>query len=128
MVILSNNIQKRMKFLLKYMKKILLIAIILAVSFSGCKKTDTVPNASKLILYGSPETEIEAQMIHSKDGGYYIFGTCRGTQPGASAQFLLLKTDEKGTLLWRKTYSYVLDIYGLAIIQKPDGGLLLCGN
>jgi len=106
--------------------------VILALSFSACHKSTTggSPNVnnSKIQLYESPNSETVAQMIQSNDGGYYIFGSSLENHNGAKSKFLLIKTDANGVVTWRKTYTNATDIKGVAIIQKPDGTLLLCGN
>jgi len=108
------------------------IFIILAFLFSACHKSTNGgsqgPSNSKIHLYDSPNSETVAQIAQSNDGGYYIFGSSLENHLGAKSKFLLVKTDANGAVTWRKTYTNATDIKGVAIIQKPDGTLLLCGN
>jgi len=108
------------------------LLIILACSFSACHKStiggSSGPSNSKIHLYDSPNSETVAQIVQSNDGGYYIFGSSLENHLGAKSKFLLVKTDANGAVTWRKTYTNATDIKGVAIIQKPDATLLLCGN
>lgn len=59
--------------------------------------------------------------------GYAIIGTTKATSNGIN-DIQLIRVDENGDVLWRRTYGGTADEQGRAIVAMPDGGFAFTGN
>ncbi len=66
------------------------------------------------------------------DGGFIVTGFTyswgNGYYGAGGYDAYLLKTDDKGNLLWDKTLGYNLDDYGYSVKQTSDGGFIVTGT
>ena len=62
------------------------------------------------------------------DGGYVMIGGIRNALAHDDSSAWLCKTDEKGDLLWNKTYGQAPDTFALSGKQTADGGYVLAGE
>ena len=81
--------------------------------------------------YGGKGDDQLYTVIQTKDKNYIIAGNTNGATPkGNSPQgsdFLLLKLDESGAVLWEKLYSNGTDDVLTNLVKNKDETLLLCG-
>jgi len=82
--------------------------------------------------YGEEGTPTVADLIETYDGGFAIFGITGDFN--RHPDFLLIKTDENGVMLWNQTYGKInsdgkenVD-RASCILQTDDGGYLLAGT
>jgi predicted secreted protein len=90
-------------------------------------KTDSKGTMQWNRTYGGTGDEAAFCILQTQDGGYALAGN---TKPlgAAGYDFLLLKTDANGNLLWNKTYGGAGDEGVFSTIQTCDGGFLLAGD
>jgi len=77
-------------------------------------------------LYGTNNRDLGFDVIQSNDGGFYVMGHTRGYEN--SGDILLIKTNEIGEEVWRKTYGGEFDDYAHKLIQNEDGTILMFGS
>ena len=77
--------------------------------------------------YGGIDREEAHWGIQTSDGGYALVGLTTSATAG-SFDFLLLKTDAAGNMLWSKTYGGIDNDQGFCVIQTSDGGYAMTGN
>lgn len=76
--------------------------------------------------YGGPNTDGATSVIQTEDGGYAIVGTTKSYGAGDN-DFWLVRTNDKGTHLWNRTYGGTLDDTAYSFVQTDDGGYALAG-
>ena len=81
--------------------------------------------------YGGKGDDQLYTVLQTKDKNYVVAGNTNGTTPkGNSPQgsdFLLLKLDESGAVLWEKLYNNGTDDVLTNLVKNQDETLLLCG-
>lgn len=126
----------------KFIMLAAITATVLFISF-GCVKKDnltspaaaatptpalgtySVPTAvptdmSPSKIYGTAETESQARILNTSDGGYVVMSVIYGGSDGT----FLAKTGSDGSLQWQRTYPDNL----YEIIQTSDNGYILAGD
>lgn len=67
-------------------------------------------------------------IVQTADGGYVLAGWVESSILGVEdPDFLLMKFNTKGEVVWRRTYGGNNRDYGLAVCELPGGGYLLSG-
>ncbi|MEO0211970.1 MAG: hypothetical protein ABIN66_08995 [candidate division WOR-3 bacterium] len=77
--------------------------------------------------YGGTGAEEGYSIIQTTDGGYVVVGYTMSFGPG-DADFLILKIDSDGSIVWAKTYGGTAHDYPRSITQAPDGGYAVAGS
>ena len=79
--------------------------------------------------YGSAQNEVAHWVVETSDNGYAIGGYTRDVNAGEyDRDFLLIKTDINGNMLWNHTYELLeYDIVG-SFIETSDGGFAIAGE
>ena len=90
-----------------------------------------------LDLYGNEQwnrtiSEAECLLIatciqQTSDGGYIITGY-RWDHDKESSDFLLMKTDFEGNMLWNKTFGGTENEHSYSVAQTTDGGYIIAGE
>lgn len=86
--------------------------------------------------FGGKHLDWGYSVQQTSDGGYIIAGNTCSVGPGTPeyTNVYLVKTDEKGTLCWEKTYDgsenpkYALPDEASSVQQTSDGGYVIAGN
>ncbi len=89
-------------------------------------KVDFSGNAQWNQTYGGSGHDIVTSLVQTGDGGYALVGYSNSSGSGGD-DFLLVKTDSSGKLLWNKTYGGSNVDTALSGIQTSDGGYALAG-
>jgi hypothetical protein len=76
--------------------------------------------------YGEERNETIQRMIQTADGGLMIGGTTTSNTTGRK-EMCLLKLDDQGTTIWRKTYICGNESQITDIIQTADNGFIFSG-
>jgi hypothetical protein len=74
--------------------------------------------------YGDDDAETAFAADRAVDGGFVLFGYA---DAGANDDFLLVKTDPSGNLLWSRSWDGEDTDWGRAVRQLPGGDLLVAG-
>ncbi len=94
-------------------------------------KTDENGNMQWNKSFGDSQGVYEANsLVQTSDGGYAIAGDFAGFTGYTGLggwNFLFIKTDSEGNLLWTKLYGSPDDDRAEAIVQTTDGGYALAG-
>ena len=72
--------------------------------------------------YGGEYIDHATSLVETSDGGYALAGTSSfplGIEP---SNFLLIKTDAHGVLVWNKTYGGEGSAYAYSLVETSDGG------
>ncbi|MFK7772522.1 MAG: hypothetical protein AB8F94_10290 [Saprospiraceae bacterium] len=77
-------------------------------------------------LFGGDKRELPAEVIESKDGGYYILGNTTSFGFGGF-DLLVIKTDESGNIIWQNTYGTAARDVGGTIIETENSDLIIGG-
>ena len=89
-------------------------------------KLDSSGEVSWQKAYGGKEIDIARNIIQTHDGGYLVSGTTNSFGAGQD-DFLLLKLDSSGKVLWQKVYGEK-DSEGIfSAAQTNDEGYILAG-
>lgn len=64
----------------------------------------------------------------TSDGGYIIGGAIGSSTTPGSSNFLLIKTDPSGNIVWEKIYGDTGHDYGYDVKQTLDGGYIMTGH
>jgi hypothetical protein len=89
-------------------------------------KTDNMGNTLWSRTYGSVGTEVARAVQQTADGGYIIAGYSDSIIPGHQ-DFLLVKTDSIGNIMWEETYGGYWSDYAYSVDQTTDGGYIVAG-
>lgn len=76
--------------------------------------------------YGGSEHEIARSIQQTSDGGYIVAGET--TTPAGDIDFLILKLNGNGDLVWQKTYGNSGNDTARSIQQTIDGGYVVAGE
>jgi hypothetical protein len=92
-------------------------------------KTDSIGNELWSKTFGGSGDDEARSIVQTTEGGYAILG-CTKSFGSGSFDIWLVKTDEKGDLLWSKTYGETNNSieYGISIVNTKDGGYALGGQ
>jgi len=77
--------------------------------------------------YGNEKYERCTQMLETSDGNFLLIGQ-RNTGPGNNIDSYVLKINEKGDLLWEKTYGGDLPERTYYGSETPNGDFLISGS
>lgn len=77
--------------------------------------------------YGGFSTDVAYALSQTSDKGFALVGRTHsyGDERG---DFLFIKTDQNGTLLWQKVFGGIEPEEARAVIQTPDNGFLITGK
>lgn len=78
------------------------------------------------IIFKNKGFETGADVAQLKDGNYFELGTALGSDEVSN--FMLVKFDQTGKILWNKTYGGASYEDAYAMKATPDGGAVLAGN
>jgi len=121
-----------MRFLLN--QKFSLLAVLsICLSCASCGGDDNPvsPTSNNLIFeitYPGAHSSAGNDVIMTSDGSYLITGSKQSTSANGSRDVYLLKVDNKGAVLWEKTFGGVGIDYGAALLELPGGGYLIGGS
>ena len=76
--------------------------------------------------FGGSDDDTANSIIQTTDGGYAIAGY-RGKGAGRDDDAWIIKLDEKGNLLWDKTFGGSGDYNPMSIVQTKDGSYVIAG-
>ena len=77
-------------------------------------------------VYGGNNVDKAYAITMVKDGGFMVAGETRSLGNGRS-DIYLMKIDEKGNMLWQRTYGGKKDDRAYAITKTKDGGFVVAG-
>jgi len=77
--------------------------------------------------YGGSDVDVAWSLIQTTDGGYAVAGYTYSKGVG-SADFWVIKLDNKGNKVWDKTYGGRGDDLAFSLIQTTDGGYAVAGG
>jgi len=88
-------------------------------------KTDSQGNMKWMQTYGGTNYDSAWSIRETSDGGYVLAGE---TRPGAGwSDYLLVKTNSNGNMLWSKTYGGTKSDSAFCVVQASDGGYAVVG-
>lgn len=90
-------------------------------------KTDALGKIEWETVYGDDETETVSTVLQTDDGGYLAFGHTDSEGEG-KFDFLLIKLNAAGEVIWDKTYGGNRDDKSSDMIETSDGNYFLLGN
>ena len=64
----------------------------------------------------------------TQDGGFLILGTAPTDVANSNTNYLLIKTDANGTVVWSKQYGGTFVDVGAKVMQTNDGGFIVLGT
>ena len=104
----------------------------LVLFFSGCDSPSSIedPEGSHFIkFYGRDGDQTGRDLIVLPDGSMVLFGTTRPTDATAKGtEWLLVKVDPKGNVLWEKEFGRDYDDEASDIELTANGRIVLLGN
>lgn len=89
-------------------------------------KTDSTGVMLWYKMYGNINYDEQGSTIIETSDGGLAFAGC--TNSSGSKDFILIKTDSFGNVLWERTYGGMSDEVATSLIQLQDGGYALCGG
>ncbi len=89
--------------------------------------TDTNGNEKLGRMFGSGGSSEVNSILQTTDNSYIMAGSCSTTE-GEPFDFWLIKIDDEGNELWRRTYGGAGDDMCNSLQQLPDGGYILFGT
>jgi PKD repeat protein len=90
-------------------------------------KTDISGNLGWSKKFGGISSEHGHSVQQTQDGGYILLGDTYSEGAGAH-DFYLVKTDDTGNLVWKKTFGGANSDLGYSVQQTQDGGYILLGE
>jgi len=91
-------------------------------------KTDEFGNMEWNQTYGGTYSESAWAFAVASDGGYALAGYQSAISPAGDDDFLLIKTDKFGNMLWNKTYGGAGEEQAFALVATSDGGYAIAGT
>ncbi|MBN2441551.1 MAG: hypothetical protein JXJ04_09390 [Spirochaetales bacterium] len=77
--------------------------------------------------FGGPEEDEANRILQTEDNGFFLAGMTYSKGAG-SGDVYLLKLNDKGTLLWEKTYGGKEKDTAAHAERTTDGGFIVCGS
>ncbi|MHA1979455.1 MAG: hypothetical protein ACW98I_21325, partial [Candidatus Hodarchaeales archaeon] len=77
--------------------------------------------------YGGVKSDSASDILHTKEGDFLIVGGTTSNGTGNSDMWVV-KTDNRGTIQWNRTYGGLEIDYAETIIQTSDGTFAILGN
>ncbi len=90
-------------------------------------RTDNRGNVLWTTCLGSRFWQIKPMLIQTSDGGFAHAGRT-GDKDVNGTDVLLVKTDENGSILWKRTYGGIGRDFANSLLQTSDGGFALTGG
>ncbi len=90
-------------------------------------KLDSSGNRQWSRTYGGSNDDVPYSISQTSDGGYIVAGDTRSYGSGGS-DFLILKLDSSGNVVWSKTYGETNYDGAYSISQTSDGGYIVAGQ
>jgi hypothetical protein len=90
-------------------------------------KTDASGNPIWKKIYGGSHADQGGYMKQTFDGNYIIAGATSSFGSGFNTNFLLIKTDSSGNILWTKTFGSLNTDFGYDVQVTTDGGFIIAG-
>jgi hypothetical protein len=90
-------------------------------------KTDANGNVQWAKIYGGTNWDQAFSVQQTSDGGYIVAGGTWSFGEGGY-DFLLIKTDANGNVIWAKTYGTVNNDIAWSVQQTSDGGYIVAGD
>ena len=112
--------------------KQLLFFFFAVLFFSSCSKDAAVPATEEPPLpefqktYGGTGDEVGYDIIQASDKNYIITGSTT-TYGSGSQDVWLMKTNQSGDIIWKKTFGGANVDIGYSVIEKSNGNLLVAG-
>ena len=83
--------------------------------------------------FGGTQFDAAQGVIASKDGGFIVTGNSKSADVDVVANagendIWVIKTDDKGTLVWQKTFGGAGLDFGFDAIETDEGGIILVGE
>ncbi|MDG6222095.1 MAG: hypothetical protein QCH99_02405 [Candidatus Bathyarchaeota archaeon] len=99
----------------------------LGVSYDFCL-VKTYGNGSMQWInsYGGNSYDMAHSLVSTSDGGYALVGYTESFGAGGP-DFLLVKTDSKGSMLWNRTYGGSEWDVAYSLVETSDGGFMIAG-
>ncbi|MDP8239340.1 MAG: hypothetical protein P9X24_09645, partial [Candidatus Hatepunaea meridiana] len=92
-------------------------------------KTDEEGEEEWYLTFGDEIRDSFSSIIQTEDGGYALGGSIN-VEPGINTNpdFVLVRTDSEGEILWTRTYGGRRPEYFDDMLQTLDGGFILAGT
>jgi hypothetical protein len=83
--------------------------------------------------FGGSRFDAAQAVVSSKDGGYYVVGNSKSSDGDVFSNngendIWMLKTDDKGNLLWQGSFGGSQIDFGYDVVEGEDGSVLLIGE
>ena len=88
----------------------------------------------EVCTFGGSLNDSAKAVVATSDGGFAVLGHTQSEdgllleKGNNSFDFWLLRFDEKGALLWHKTYGGLGDDRGTDLVLRPEGGFVMLGS
>ena len=112
--------------------KVFLVFLVIAILSSSITSIVETANATEPLkewrkTFGGKSDDKGISVQQTSDGGYIIVG---GTKSfgGRWGSVYLIKTDDKGSEEWNKTFCEGMESYGSSVQQTSDGGYIIVGS
>jgi hypothetical protein len=91
-------------------------------------KTDDSGSIEWIQTYGTENDELSyPSLVQTSDGGFALAGYTVTSNDHLLADFLLVKTDKRGNMLWNQTYPGQAVLGYPSLVQTMDCGFVLSG-
>jgi regulation of enolase protein 1 (concanavalin A-like superfamily) len=90
-------------------------------------KTDANGNLQWAKTYGGIYWDEARSVQQTSDGGYIVAGYKRPPEAQWNGEFILIKTDANGDVIWAKTYGGLGWDEAYSVQQTSDGGYIMAG-
>ena len=92
-------------------------------------KIEDTGNMEWIQFYGTKNNELNyPSLIQTSDGGFALFGYTVTSDDGLLADFLLIKIDKQGNMVWNQTYAGEAILGHPSLVQTSDGGFALSAS
>lgn len=90
-------------------------------------KTDSSGNMEWNQTYGGNGTDSASCVVQTSDGGFALAGSTESFDD-KDTDFLLIKTDPNGSMMWNQTYGETNIQYASSLVVTSDGGYAIAGS